>query len=90
MGAALGHRIELCSKVGHGTRFSILAPGATAPAQAEPFRCPRPARARPTGSRLPSVLVIDNDERGLEAMRTLLARWKCRRAACATSPASRR
>ncbi len=77
MGAALGHRIELCSKVGHGTRFSILAPGATAPVQAEPFPMIAAAPREAYGFAAAKVLVIDNDERGLEAMRTLLARWKC-------------
>ena len=76
MGAALGHRIELCSKVGHGTRFSILAPARPPPRRRSRSASAAGPRARPTGSRLPSVLVIDNDERGLEAMRSR-ARWKC-------------
>jgi signal transduction histidine kinase/ActR/RegA family two-component response regulator len=77
MADAMGHKIELCSRVGMGTRFSVLIPYAgsvrsgigsgtagSAPEQAYGF----------AGTR---VLVVDNDASVLESMRTLLTRWGC-------------
>jgi signal transduction histidine kinase len=77
MGVALGHRIELCSKEGRGTRFSILAPRATGLALAEPVPALAAAPRDAYGFAGAHVLVIDNDAAGLEAMRTLLGRWGC-------------
>ena len=61
-----------------GPRHALLDPGlgATALAQAEPFRVSAAGPREAYGFAAAKVLVIDNDERGLEAMRTLLARWK--------------
>ena len=76
MAESLGHPLELCSRPGRGTRFSVTAPLAaggvvnTAPAL--------PPRSIPAigldGAR---IAVIDNDPSVLEAMRTLLERWQC-------------
>ena len=73
---ALGHNIELCSIVGHGTRVSVLADFAGHAAT-------RPAAAQSDTARLAygfaaaRIVVIDNDHNVLEAMRTLLDRWSC-------------
>jgi CheY-like chemotaxis protein len=74
MAEALGHPLELCSRVGHGTRFSVSAPYASADAGAAVGRTPT---AINLGTRLAGakVAVIDNDPSVLEAMEALLERW---------------
>jgi signal transduction histidine kinase len=78
MAEALGHRIELCSHVGHGTRFSLTAP-LTVDA-GTPVAATRPPGARSvnasslTGAK---VVVIDNDPTVLDAMQGLMERWDC-------------
>jgi signal transduction histidine kinase len=74
---ALGHEVEVCSRVGHGTRFSVLAPLATAvEVQPHPDETPGPARLA-YGFAASRVLVLDNDDAVLSAMSTLLDRWGC-------------
>jgi signal transduction histidine kinase len=77
MAETLDHPLGLCSRMGHGTRFSITAPFAgTVDSTAE--------RALPVscnatyGLNGAKVLVIDNDEAVLEAMQSLLQRWSCK------------
>ena len=70
--AKLGHHVELTSKLGHGSVFSI-----TLPAAAPACTAPTPTLTR---NRKPSVgdgaiLVIDNDPAILEGMRALLENW---------------
>jgi len=76
MADALNHPVGLCSRVGHGTRFSISAPFAGTvdcrPIQAAPVVCGRSYGL--TGAK---VLVIDNDGAVLEAMQSLLEHWSC-------------
>lgn len=76
MAAALGHPIELHSRLGRGTRFSITVPRTETSPPAE--TAPRIAAAGQAysfdGAR---IVVIENDEAGLEATRTLLNRWGC-------------
>ena len=76
MAEALHHPLELCSQVGHGTRFSIRAPFAGSvdyrPTHTAPSTC-SPSYGL-TGSK---VVVIDNDTFVLEAMQSLLERWTC-------------
>jgi two-component system, sensor histidine kinase len=76
MAEALGHPVGLCSRVGHGTRFSITAPFAgTVDSTAEravPVSC-----GATYGLSGTKVLVIDNDQSVLEAMQSLLQRWAC-------------
>ncbi len=74
---ALEHPIDLRSKVGKGSMFSVSLPLAE-PRQAEP------AAARAQSSiafggplRNARVLVIENDAAVLSAMSALLARWGC-------------
>jgi CheY-like chemotaxis protein len=76
MSEALGHSVELCSRLGHGTRFSITAPYAgTVPysaAQSAPA-----SQSRAYGLSGAKVAVIDNDSSVLEAMQSLLEHWTC-------------
>lgn len=82
MADTLGHRVELCSREGRGTRFSILAPFAGRVAEpavrAERAGLQEPAAPVPdygfAGTR---VVVIDNDTSILTAMSTLLGQWGC-------------
>ena len=76
MAEALGHPIDLCSRLGHGTRFSLTAPWAgTVDTQT---RAPAPIRcAQSYGLGGAKVVVIDNDISVLEAMQSLLERWTC-------------
>jgi signal transduction histidine kinase len=77
MAEALDHPLELCSRLGHGTRFSITAPFAgTVDSTAD-----RPVAvtcgATAYGLDGAKVLVIDNDQTVLDAMQSLLQRWAC-------------
>mgnify|MGYP001765807369 CR=1 FL=1 len=77
MAQTLEHPIDMCSRTGHGTRFSILAPAIeTTTALPDP-----PTFAQATGQTIglahTRVLVIDNDPRVVEAMVNLLSRWEC-------------
>jgi len=76
MAEALDHPLGLCSRVGHGTRFSITAPFAgTVDHHAE--RAPPVAIGATYGLNGAKVVVIDNDTAVLEAMQSLLERWTC-------------
>lgn len=81
MAQALGHSIELVSRVGRGTRFAIVAPREHSQA-ALPDSRPAPGTSRPSvpsiGLASSSVIVIDNDPSVLAAMQSLLSRWSCR------------
>ncbi|MFN0217663.1 MAG: ATP-binding protein, partial [Hyphomicrobium sp.] len=73
MSEALGHSLELKSRLGKGSRFSVLAPYCAAASASQPSHTIRPVEdssliAHP-------VIVIDNDLAVLDAMQTLLARW---------------
>ena len=78
MSQTLEHPLSLCTRVGHGTRFSLIAPAAAAP--------PLPAvdaqnqlqmNTQAFGLASTRVLVIDNDPMVLQSMQSLLARWSC-------------
>lgn len=76
MASALGHSIELCSRVGQGSRFSITVPYA-GPASAVDIK-PHASQTAPSyGLAAAKVFVIDNDYAVLDAMRVLLERWDC-------------
>lgn len=76
MAEALEHPLGLCSKVGHGTRFSISAPYAGIVDQREAHPAPQTC-GRYYGLNGANVLVIDNDDTVLEAMQSLLEHWSC-------------
>ncbi|MGQ0673721.1 MAG: ATP-binding response regulator [Hyphomicrobium sp.] len=76
MAEALGHPIDLCSRLGHGSRFSIKVPYAGPASAVEPE--PKTAAVSHSyGLAAARVVVIDNDFAVLDAMRTLLDRWSC-------------
>ncbi len=74
MSEALQHPLDLCSRMGHGTRFAISVPisDAAAPAPRSGFELAIPAAY---GRMDVPVIVIDNDLAVLEAMQSLLRRW---------------
>jgi signal transduction histidine kinase len=76
MSEALGHTLGLCSRIGHGTRFTITAPFAGTVSYAA---APNAAASsnRPYGLTGAKVVVIDNDRSVLEAMQSLLEHWSC-------------
>ncbi|MEI7035213.1 NahK/ErcS family hybrid sensor histidine kinase/response regulator [Fulvimonas yonginensis] len=67
----LGHRLDLRSRVGHGSGFAISVPRAAVPPP------PRPGLPRSgADERLPlTVLCLDNDQAILDGMQALLHRW---------------
>jgi signal transduction histidine kinase/CheY-like chemotaxis protein len=76
MSEALGHRIELCSAIGRGTRFSIYVPFAgDAPSVRALRLASRAAASRAYGLWAIKAVVIDNDASVRDAMRALLDRW---------------
>jgi signal transduction histidine kinase len=78
MADALGHKVELCSRPGQGTRFSVYAPFAGRTTQSSLRSEKNAAAARQAyGLAATRALVIDNDGAVLEAMRQLLDRWGC-------------
>lgn len=76
MAEALGHPLDLCSRVGHGTRFSVTAPRADAD-EAATAATAAIVNASGLGLSGAKVAVIDNDPGVLDAMQTLLRRWDC-------------
>jgi len=77
MADALGHQIDLCSRVGAGTKFSVTAPFAGRVTGQKIVPQPRPAAHEAYGFGGSRTIVVDNDASVLDAMRTLLARWGC-------------
>ncbi|MBL8845743.1 MAG: response regulator [Hyphomicrobium zavarzinii] len=78
MAETLGHRIELCSEPGRGTRFSVYVPiSEELPANRSVSRDRQSAATRAYGLTSLKVMVVDNDAGVREAMRALLDRWGC-------------
>jgi signal transduction histidine kinase/CheY-like chemotaxis protein len=75
LGRLLDHPIELVSRVGRGSRFSVSVPIVGAPAETAPVSHTVTSFDPLNGK---FVLVIDDDERVLESMRGLLHGWGCR------------
>src|SRR5690606_15065824 len=77
MVAALDHHISYTSVVGRGTVFRLRVPlgRACEPPELEAD----PSATRPAGNSLfgTKVLVVENDQRVMEAMTTLLESWRC-------------
>ncbi len=74
MAESLNHPLELCSRVGHGTRFAITVPPAGLFVHQNGITTE--AVTAPAYGRLEiPLIVIDNDLIVLEAMQSLLIRW---------------
>lgn len=74
MSEALHHPLDLCSRLGHGTRFSLTVPVSYAAAVATKAGFDAPAAMTYGRLEIP-VIIIDNDLTVLEAMQSLLIRW---------------
>ena len=72
----LDHPVEVESRVGRGSRFSVSVPAAEARGTAAVPVEPPAAAADPLPGKL--VVVIDDDELVLESMGGLLRQWGCR------------
>lgn len=85
---ALEHPLEVHSRPGHGTRFSLAMPRADAPAR-RGARASRPAAAQGAQARLAGrrVLIVENDASVRAAVLDLFTRWGCevRAASCTRS-----
>jgi signal transduction histidine kinase/CheY-like chemotaxis protein len=78
MADALKHRIDLCSRPGQGTRFSILVPRAEAGVLAQPHSKEKGGAARQAyGLSGIRAVVIDSDAAVVESLRPLFERWGC-------------
>jgi signal transduction histidine kinase len=75
MAEALQHDLGLCSRVGHGSCFAVVAPFVAVRDIQKP---PEPYVAPGYGLPVSEVLVIDNEPTVVEAMRALLSRWGCK------------
>jgi signal transduction histidine kinase len=78
----LGHKVELTSTPGQGSRFSILVPLAPRGAEIAPPLSPLEASLGLLDGKV--VLIIDDDAMNLEGLSGLLASWRCRVATAAT------
>jgi signal transduction histidine kinase/ActR/RegA family two-component response regulator len=72
----LDHKVELFSTVDRGSHFCVEVP--LAPAAALPRAGSEPTRLEAGQLAGMTVLCIDNDEKILDGMRTLLGGWGCR------------
>ena len=77
MAETLNHAVGLCSKLDHGTCFSVSAPyaGISAKKPVAPAQAATPRQAY--GFNGAKVMVIDNEPSVLDAMHALLERWSC-------------
>lgn len=74
MAEALAHPVEIRSRLGHGSRFTVVAPAAR---DVEPAVRRREAPESAYGFSGLHVLAIDNDPYVLRAMTDLLSGWGC-------------
>jgi signal transduction histidine kinase/CheY-like chemotaxis protein len=76
IGRVLDHKIDLQSRVGEGSRFSVEMPLSSAAASVR-LATP-PLRVDPGQLEGMAVLCVDNDSQILDGMETLLGGWGCR------------
>lgn len=74
MAETLQHPLHLCSRVGHGTRFTVSVPITNSPARVQNIGFERAPLTTYGRMEIP-IIVIDNDLPVLEAMHSLLTRW---------------
>ncbi len=85
---ALGHRVDFSSAMGSGTVFHVEVPAARTQHTELAAQSAEPDRPRGYGLFGTKVLLVENDQAVLEAMRALLERWRCEvRAATSTGEA---
>jgi CheY-like chemotaxis protein len=75
LGRLLGHPVELDSRLGRGSRFSVTVPVAVQPHTAAQMGAPSPAIADPARGK--RIIVIDDDALVLDGMRGILQSWGC-------------
>ena len=75
LGRLLGHRVDLDSHPGHGSRFSVSVPLVARHHAVIEVPAARAAIADPAQGRL--ILVIDDDTLVLDGMRGILQSWGC-------------
>jgi CheY-like chemotaxis protein len=75
IGRLLGHPVELNSRLGHGSRFSVSAPVVAQPHAATVMQIPSLAIVDPARGK--RVIVIDDDRPVLDGMRGILQSWGC-------------
>jgi signal transduction histidine kinase/CheY-like chemotaxis protein len=74
---ALGHEIQLSSRVGSGSTFSVTLPRTEAEAVSEPAGERQDIDFQYSGLEGAKILLVENDPLSAEAMTLLLERWGC-------------
>ncbi|MCC7327345.1 MAG: hybrid sensor histidine kinase/response regulator [Burkholderiales bacterium] len=79
LAALLGHRVEVASRVGRGSRFSVIAPRASTGSERRLPRRPN-ARAMTSSARTITihgalVAIVDDDPSAVDAMTALFETW---------------
>lgn len=76
MSDTLGHELDLCSRPGRGTCFQVYANYVGDHSHSATSKAPKVAQ-HAYGFEDAKILVIDNEEAVLDAMRTVLEKWSC-------------
>jgi len=76
LGRLLGHPVEIDSRIGKGSRFSVGVPLAAGESKPVIISATQPAVTDNVGGKL--VVVIDDDAMVLDGMRGILRSWGCR------------
>ena len=82
----LGHRVELNSRLGRGSRFSVTVPLVVQPQTGMQTQTPSLVIADPVRGK--RVIVIDDDALVLDGMRGILQSWGCEVQTAATGDAA--